>query len=194
MTKSGLWQFLTWGTKKCALCELHVNPIRRVFSNPVTYCYYEGVNQYWKARVHGGTGIMGAPLPLLSVGQTHLNQIGANHQMEGWALPTICGVLAGAGSTHQIQWISPPCFFTVYAPVLRNGYPSKAYPCRDHSGCSSQEAYEHKNIIVLVGNSSDHISKAKKVEICIYSSIWNPHVQSSMLISSSKIVMPQVGY
>ncbi len=52
--------------------------------------------------------------------------------------------------------------FIFYAPVLRTGYPSIAYPCWDHSGCTVLRNLMNKRISIIasIGNQSDHISKA----------------------------------
>lgn len=57
--------------------------------------------------------------------------------------------------------------FIFYAPVLRTGYPSIAYPCWDHSGRTVLRNLMNKKITIVasVDNQSDHISKAKVASI-----------------------------
>ena len=57
--------------------------------------------------------------------------------------------------------------FVFYAPVLRNGYPSIAYPCWDHSGRTVLRNLMNRKISITasIGNNTDHISKAKVASI-----------------------------
>ena len=57
---------------------------------------------------------------------------------------------------------SPRQDFIFYAPVLRAGYPSIAYPCWDHSGHTVLRNLMNKKIRIIasIGNQSGHISKA----------------------------------
>ena len=57
--------------------------------------------------------------------------------------------------------------FIFYAPVLRNGYPSIAYPCWDHSGRTVLRNLMNQKLTITasISNQGDHISKAKVASI-----------------------------
>ena len=57
--------------------------------------------------------------------------------------------------------------FIFFVPVLRNGYPSIAYPCWDHSGRTVLRNLMNKklSIIASIGNQSDNIFKTKVASI-----------------------------
>ena len=64
---------------------------------------------------------------------------------------------------HPLQFVGLPIKnFTFYAPFLRQGYPSIAYPCWDHSGRTVVKNLMNENITIVSGVLCDHKDGLKR--------------------------------